>query len=32
MNKQGWTFKKLGKVCSLKAGKAIKAAELKESY
>ena len=29
-NPKGWEVKKLGEVCSLKAGKAIKAAELKE--
>lgn len=29
-NPKGWETKKLGEVCSLKAGKAIKAAELKE--
>ncbi len=29
-NPNGWEVKKLGEVCSLKAGKAIKAAELKE--
>ncbi len=29
-NEKGWEVKKLGEVCSLKAGKAIKAAELKD--
>lgn len=29
-NPKGWEVKKLGEVCSLKAGKAIKAAELKD--